>query len=503
MPVFAGEPWKAFDGALSVFQIKSDKGAGAFYFRITLPARKRVEGLIAKEFRDNPSLEMALRQPAQFTDPCTPPQSVIDAAMSIYHRLKGDANRGKLLNRKGRQTLHDAARGYLASLEQDVKNGLADPAKLKRAKGLIERFIYPYIALDVSVTQITPAMITAWQKWRDRYWLTGPGREIKSLEYKRGSKTIRKAITDHERVIPTISTKNSEWTAIKKVFDWAVIEGWMEDHQVPKNNFRKLEAGEASKTPAFTPEQWQQLSTKADEWVGEAKVRGDNLRFRQLCWFFCRVLRAYGLRVAEGYDLYKSHIVWINDVPFLAIGAIKTRATKKHQRTIEPVAEYTADMVRLFREELPAFYQKEYERDWTDNDPMWMHKDGREVKSFKRGFCGKEGKNNRGGLLTFAGLEKDALGNNFTLTSIRHTTITREIEDTNINTGAVAVWAGTSIQMLDRTYNQALMARARKADMASRPFVEKPNNNYRGVPSAGGWIDPIGTVGAGMDLSED
>ncbi|CAA7623207.1 conserved hypothetical protein [Candidatus Terasakiella magnetica] len=44
-------------------------------------------------------------------------------------------------------------------------------------------------------------------------------------------------------------------------------------------------------------------------WLNPPKLVGDNRRHRQLCWWCCLTLRAYGLRVAEGYQLKFSSLL--------------------------------------------------------------------------------------------------------------------------------------------------------------------------------------------------
>lgn len=451
MPSYAGTPAKAFGGAITIFQVKYANGLSPYWFRLQMPGHKRVEGMIANEFKDNPQLYALLRTPVACEDPCNPPQHVVDAVLQIYTEAKNRVLKGQPIVATGSQTFIDACKGYIAELEADAANGLIKADKAERRKAFFERFVYPYQPFAQHVTAIDQGVLSQWQRWRDQYWIAGPGKDLEHIETERNGKPYKRKVTKHERVIPSMSTKNGEWVMLNAAFEWASRQGWIQHNQIPKHQFRKTQVGNKSTNPAFTHEQWATLEQKALEWINEPKLRGDNKRSRQQCWWFARVCRAYGLRVAEAYDLEKRHIVKTSDGYALSIGAIKTKASGKHARTILPIDRYAADMEKLFTEDLPKFYREEFGREWADGDPMWMNRKGEAVNRWNKGFDS---------LLSFAKMSHDPLGNNYNLTSIRHSAITEWIETTSLSTGIISVWAGTSAAMIDKTYNQAIMRRA-------------------------------------------
>jgi len=451
MPTYAGKAYKTMNGELVLFQIPSKGGASPYYYRINLPEQKRIESLVANAFKADAARYMALRQPYPYSDPCNPPAQIIDAAIQIYNDMRARMVKGLPIVVSGSKNLVEACKGSIKEAEIDVASGVTNPIKVARRKAFYERYVYPYSPFKDPVTAINSGVLKEWQHWRDRYWISGEGQLITQIETEKNGKIYRRTITKKDRRIPTLSTKNTEWIHLKNGFDWAARQGWIEIDLIPRHYFRRTQVGDADKNPAFTPSLWESLEKKAQEWINKDKLRGDNKRVRQLCWWFALVCRAYGLRTAECYALRKRHLVIAGDVVKLSIGAIKTKSTGKHERTIDPIFKFRQKMFSLFTKELPAFYQKQYGRPWRDEDPIWMHNDGQPIRKFYRGFDS---------LLHFAGITEDPQGHNYNFTSLRHTTITEFIETTNLSTGLIAIWAGTSSQMIDKTYNQSIMRRA-------------------------------------------
>jgi integrase len=245
------------------------------------------------------------------------------------------------------------------------------------------------------------------------------------------------------------------------VFRFAVDQKWLEESDIPFRTLRNAKASATGKRPAFTLVEWSRLEQKATDWINQPKLSGDNRRTRQLCWWFAVLCRAFALRAAEGYELRWRHVLddvdqHSNPVVILAVPAVKN---EKHERNVEPIFRFAPALREVLREKLPALYRIEYEREPQPDEPLFMHKDGLAIRSFFRGFES---------LLQFAGLLHDPHGNRFSLTSLRHSAITDEIENTDLNVGVIAVWAGTSVQMIDRHYNQALANRARRQERERR-----------------------------------
>ena len=450
MPTYAGTPYKAMNGQLVLFQIASKDGTSPYYYRINLPEQKRIESRVATAFKADPARFDILRQSLPCLNPCNPPTYIVDAAIQIYNDMRARMIRGQPIITVGSRTFIEACKQSIKASEKDIADGIGNPQKIKRRKRFYERFVYPYPEFNDQITSITPTVLKLWQKWRDVYWISGDGKDIQFIETVKDGKVFKTNITTNHRHIPALSTKNSEWVHLKSAFDWAAMQGWIEDDHIPKHKIRDTDVGDVSINPAFTIKQWANLESAAEKWINEDKLRGDNKRTRQLCWWFALVCRAYGLRVAEGYNLMKRHIVIDGNAAGLSIGAIKTKSTKKHERTVEPIYRFRDQMFDLFTKQLPAFYKKEYGRDWVIGDPVWMHPDGTSINRFNRGFDS---------LLEFAAMTVDPQGNNYTLTSLRHSAITEEIETTKYNIGLIAVWAGTSSHMIDKHYNQAIMNR--------------------------------------------
>lgn len=465
MPSYA-TVWKDPSGQLTVFQIANKLGRGKFYYRVQIPGQKRVEGLIANEFTYSDLHYSDLNQEYEFEAVKRlggPPEHIIERANRVLHRFREKSGRGEELKTVKTPTVRRAAQEFRERMENDFKNGLVSKSKWDHMRSFLDRYVIPYEPwFDKIIDKVKSGDMLAWQRWRDTYWFDGPGKTITHLEYKRGGKTLKREIQPSERVVPRISTKNSEWVFFKRVFLYAVEKGWMSEDDIPKHKFRKTDSPDSEVTPAFTAEEWEHIEAMAPGWIDPAKLMGDNRYYRQLCWWFMVLCRAYALRVAECYLLTVGNIaVGIDRDTHEPIVSVDLAGVKsvKHGRKAEPIHRFSDQVRKILTEEIPAFYAKHLGRELTPNDPLWMNKDGTRLGTVEGSF---------NSFLSDISLTHDSKGAKFTLTSLRHSAITEEIETTDLNPAIIAVWAGTSVKMINDHYNHALANRARRLERKRR-----------------------------------
>ncbi|WP_145980749.1 hypothetical protein [Magnetospirillum sp. ME-1] len=464
MPAYATE-WHDETGQLILFQRPSSRSKGRFYFRLQILGQPRKEGLVAAEFRYSPMhLATAGREfDFEMVKRNGPPEEIIEFGKRILYRYREQVGKGKRLNSRRTPTLAEAAEDYLDDLLELQGRGQVSWTKYEHHRSFITRYVARYDLFQKKpIDEIDTVDLAVWQRWRDTYWVSGQGAQIDAIESLRNGEPFVRRITAKEKSIPAGTTKSKEWSYLRAVFKFArrqrhVIS--IPDHAPTTTD---TPSSASSPTPHFTQADWMHLMEVIPSWLNPPKLVGDNRRHRQLCWWCCLTLRAYGLRVAEGYQLKFSSL--LPDVGpdgeeiyvKLHVNAVKSLVKP---RTVEPIDHMRQEISTILLKTLPAYYEAQFGRKPTANDPLWMHRDGSAIGSFAKSFDS---------LLDSANLTHNVYGHDFDLTSIRHTTITEEIETSDLNPGVIATWAGTSIAMLDKTYNHALGVRARRQERERR-----------------------------------
>ncbi len=464
MPAYATE-WHDDTNQLILFQRPSARGQGRFYFRLQIPGQPRKEGLVASEFRYSPMHLASAGREFNFESVKRngPPDEIIEFGKRILYRYREQIGKGKRLSPRRTPTLVEAAERYLDDLLELQGQGQVSWTKYEHHRSFIHRYVAQYdLFTKKPIDEVDTVDLMIWQRWRDTYWVSGPGVEFDVIESMRNGKPYVRRITAKEKTIPAATTKSKEWSYLRAVFKFARRNRHVTSIPDHSPTTTDTPSSASSPTPHFTQPDWKHLTETVPDWLNPPKLVGDNRRFRQLCWWFCLTLRAYGLRVAEGYQLKFSSLLPDvypdSDEIFLKlrVNAVKS---KVRPRTVEPIDHMRTEITDLLMNKLPAYYEAQYGRKPAKSDPLWMHSDGSAILSLASSFDS---------LLEQAKMTHDAYGHDFDLTSIRHTTITEEIETTDLNPGVIATWAGTSIAMLDKTYNHALGVRARRQERERR-----------------------------------
>lgn len=462
MPRYATSWTDPQNPELVVFQIQLKRDAGRFYFRVKIDGQARVEGLLASQFGYSDVHKQELEKEYSFAQvrQYGPPDVIIGYARRVLFDLRKRAGKGERLKSARVPTIAKMYDDWVSHLENLADSGLVKGERLAHAKSF-RRYIAEYEPWGKTpVDEVTADSLAAWQSWRDIYWSLGPGKDVEEIEYERAGKRLKRPIGP--RTPPRMSTKGNEWALFKAALEHAAGLGHLKRTAIPVHRFRRgaVLHTPPKKTPHFTMEQWKVLEEAAKGWLNPDKLMGDNRIVRQLCWWYVLLCRAYALRAAEANLLtFASIIEDIDDdgpVVHLDIPAVKA---KVRPRRAEPIHGFREQVRRVLVEELPAFYEKNYAIRPEPADPLWMFRDRTRIKSMEGSFAS---------LLKAAGLEQDALGNAFTFTSLRHSAITQEILETDLSPLNLATWAGTSVLMIEKTYNHAISARARRQERQRR-----------------------------------
>jgi integrase len=216
---------------------------------------------------------------------------------------------------------------------------------------------------------------------------------------------------------------------LKHFFGWCVEEGYLE--KVPP--FSRI-AGDNARRPHFDEKDWRKLTRHLREFV---KVKNKaTRRDRTMLVNYVLILSNTGIRVGEARTL-KWRDVRENDRGSSS-DVILTVKGKTGMREVvaskSEVKTYFKSILDLRKEELGS--------DPDLESLVFCHKDGTEIRSFKKSFAA---------LLRGAKVEKDGFGQPRTVYSLRHTYATFRLHQ-GVNHYALARNMGTSVAMLERYY---------------------------------------------------
>jgi hypothetical protein len=105
-----------------------------------------------------------------------------------------------------RSSFERVPREYIAELKAEVASGAGKAYLTRDYPPVIERYFIPYFGKR-SIDSITSGDIHRYQIWRQTYWISGPGTEVKHIEYERGGKKLYRPV---KREAPTSSRLRGE-----------------------------------------------------------------------------------------------------------------------------------------------------------------------------------------------------------------------------------------------------------------------------------------------------
>ncbi|SDG53551.1 hypothetical protein [Pelagibacterium luteolum] len=115
-----------------------------------------------------------------------------------------------------KSSFEKVAREYSADLKAQVAAGEAKPYVERDYPPIIERYFIAYFGKR-PIDAITSGEIQRYQVWRKAYWVTGPGKDVRYIEYERGGKRLSRP-AKHEQ--PTLSCLRKEASLLRSLFTY-------------------------------------------------------------------------------------------------------------------------------------------------------------------------------------------------------------------------------------------------------------------------------------------
>lgn len=246
----------------------------------------------------------------------------------------------------------------------------------------------------------------------------------------------------HEKMkhAPSASTLNTHNSALNRVFDEALLHGYLNKAQVP---VIKNQGAQATRRPDITEEEWKTLYKGMRKWVKDAR-QGHEAQLRGILQNYILILGNTGIRPGtEAMNLKWQHIGLIthNKKTYLTLN-VKGKTGEREIQVRHSVARY----LQRIQEMDPAIKDLTFYELLEAKSPRYVFRvDEKDMSTpYGRMF---------GRLLESLKLKTDPrTETERTLYSIRHYFATRALTRTDITPYQLADHMGTSVQMINQYY---------------------------------------------------
>lgn len=116
-----------------------------------------------------------------------------------------------------KSSFEKVAREFIEEIRAEVTSGAKKAYLLRDYPPVIERYFIAYFGKK-AIDAITSGDIHRYQVWRQSYWISGPGADIKHIEYVRGGKKLYRPV---KRDAPTSSRMRGEASLLRQLFNFA------------------------------------------------------------------------------------------------------------------------------------------------------------------------------------------------------------------------------------------------------------------------------------------
>lgn len=298
-------------------------------------------------------------------------------------------------------------------------------------KTALTRYIVGFWGED-KPESITSRTIAKFQRWRETYWIDGPGRDVKYVEYERDGKSVRRPPT---RKIPSESTRHSEEIVLRKFLKFCLNEGYI--NRIPE--FEKTKVS-INARPSFTEDEMAALINHLLN--GVTRSNGDEKKYYEayILAVYVETMRGSGMRPTECQRLRWCDFKGINFLEPKEHSAdkfgIQVYGKGKEGRTLVPWHNVGFFLNTLYLLQVARGLPME------KTSYVWRHVDGSRVKTFNDQIVEA---------LTKCGLRTDYRGHRRTSYSFRHYYITRMLNE-GADIHLIARNAGTSVKMIEEWY---------------------------------------------------
>jgi integrase len=270
---------------------------------------------------------------------------------------------------------------------------------------------------------------------------------------------------------PSASTIMNHNAALNRVFDTAVIEGWMLKKNIPELKNRGKKGG---RRPDFTMDEWRRVVRNLPHWIKKAPDERSR-QMRELLQDYVLILSNTGIRTGkEANNIKWKHLRWHsdNDGDRYLIIAVKGKTGER-----ELVARHGCDVFfKRIQSRFPDLAKMEFDAllkagidKFVFRLPDRNTKDGKIIESTQT----QNLYHTFNQFLIEHKLLEDKQGNHRTLYSLRHMYATMRLQIDKVPHHDLAKQMGTSIQMIEKHYSHLKPIMVAKL-LAGKKYSSKP-----------------------------
>lgn len=288
------------------------------------------------------------------------------------------------------------------------------------------------------VDQITSKTLSDYEKWRNSYWITGPGKNIKSIEIKYKTGTRLRRVSDVFRKEPSVGSRNIDRKQISKFFTWLIKNGYI----LKRPEYHSKLDGICSR-PDFNEYEIREISEYIQTKIDTSENKKSAFKWKAyhafhlfMCSTGCRPTEVGNIKWSDirGYKIDSNS----NDCRKISIFV----HGKSKQRVLIP----SSDIIIALNKSKEVF-EEAYGREPTRNDYLLITIHGKKRTTF---FFEEFNE-----ITNDLNIKYDNVGNKRTSYSYRHTAITRALR-AGIPIHIVAKNMGTSVQMIQKVYDHSV-----------------------------------------------
>lgn len=358
------------------------------------------------------------------------PGQAEERAKIEHLRYQLRAEDGKFASPK---TFEKIAKAYLDDLNRQVELGIKKEYRQQSDGHAVRDFLIPFFGKD-RIETITEAKIQQFIRWRQSYWIDGPGKGIEKREYERNGRRYFQKV---KRIVPAANTIRSNCAVLSNVFRFAAANGEVRSADIPVIRMPKAKP---NPRPSFSLNEVNQLMLAALERMSEPGLSQRTLYERLVLYCYIGIAAYSGLRPVELHNLNWQHVGGYADEVEKPgqEGDVTIRAFGKTEpRNVVPLPDALS-----FFWHLREAYKKLNERYPEPTDPVFCNYKGSRLRSVKRSL---------NALLDAAGLKTHEFGGARVAYSFRHFYISQQLLS-GIGVYKVAINAGTSVEMIQKFY---------------------------------------------------